>query len=202
LDDEGDRMSGNANKPERWKADIAHSVESYTDWILHRAPHTFDGNPVEARRVHQAQIQWHLGLIQSWLTERGYDRQGGTRFAGLPEVPAGTFASLIKASIQSGGGSHRDWVQADVVVRPKQSASDSLPIIVLAALFGSFGESFRRRKTEVNRISRFRLAYGEDVPIVLALWGHVDAGYLGCQAAEGVDWVWAHRLSDFTECGI
>ena len=195
-------MTVNATKPDRWKSDIARSVDSYNDWILHSTPHTFDGNPVEARRVQQAQVQWHLGLIQSWLTERGYDRQDGSRFAGLTEVPAGAFASRVKASIQSGGSSHRDWVHIDVVVKPKQSASDSLPTIVLTALFGSFAESFRHRKTEVNRISKFRLAYGEDVPIVLALWGHVDAGYLGCQAAEGIDWVWAHRLSDFAECGI
>lgn len=195
-------MTVNATKPDRWKSDIARSVDHYNDWIIHRAPHTFDGNPVDARRVHQAQAHWYLGLIQSWLTDRGYDHLDGSRFPRLPEVPAGTFASRVKASIQPSGGSHRDWVQAGVVVKPKRPALDSLPIIVLTALFGSFGESFRRRKTEVNRISRFRLAYGEDVPIVLALWGHVDAGYLGCQAAEGIDWVWAHRLSDFTECGL
>jgi hypothetical protein len=93
-------------------------------------------------------------------------------------------------------------VYTDVIVKPKQSASGSLPTIVLTALFGSFEESFRRRKTEVNRISKFQLAYGEGVPIVLALWGYVDAGYLGCQAAEGIDWVWAHRLNDLVECEI
>jgi hypothetical protein len=195
-------MPVNSNKPDRWKADIARSVDFYNDWILHRASHTFDGNPVKARRVHQAQVHWYLGLIQSWLAARGYDHLDGSRFPGSPEIPSGTFASRHKSYIRPSGGSHRDWVQADVVVKPKQLASDSLPIVVLTALFGSAGESFRRRKTEVNRISKFRLAYGEDDPIVLALWGHVDAGYLGCQAAEGINWIWAHRLSDFTECGI
>ncbi len=195
-------MTVNATKPDRWKSDIARSVEFYNDWILHRAPHTFDGNPVETRRVHQAQVHWYLGLIHSWLADHGYDHLDGSRFTSLPDVPAGTFATGVKASIQLSCGSHRDWMQAGVVVKPKQPASDSPPIIVLTALFASFGESFRRRKTDVNRISKFRLAYGEGVPIVLALWGYIDAGYLGCQAAEGIDWIWAHRLSDFTEYGL
>ncbi|HSN78267.1 MAG TPA: XamI family restriction endonuclease, partial [Anaerolineae bacterium] len=184
-------MPINANKPDRWKADIARSVDFYNDWILHRAPHTFDGNLVEARKVRQAQTQWHLGLIQSWLTERGYDRLDVDTSAKLPEFPPGTFASRFTASIQSSGGSHRDQAQADVVIKPQQSASDGLPTIVLTALFSSFGESFRRRKTEVNRISKLRSAHGNDISVVLALWGYVDAGYLGCQAAEGVDWIWA-----------
>ncbi len=195
-------MTVNATKPNRWKPDIAQSVDLYNDWILHCAPHTFDGNPVETRKVHQAQTQWYLGLIQSWLTERGYDRLEFDTSAKLPGLPPGTFASRLKASIQSSGDSRRNQSQVDVVVKPKQPASVSQPIIVLTALFGSFEESFHRRKTDVNRISKFRLAYGEDVPIVLALWGYVDAGYLGCQAAEGIDWVWAHRLNDLVECEI
>jgi len=152
--------------------------------------------------VRQAQIQWHRGLIQSWLIERGYDRLKFDPYAKLPEIPPGTFASRFKASIQSSGGSHRDRAQADVVIKPKQSASDGLPTFLLTALFGSFEESFRRRTTEVMRISKLRSAHGNDIPVVLALWGYVDAGYLGCQAAEGIDWIWAHRLNDFAECGI
>jgi hypothetical protein len=30
----------------------------------------------------------------------------------------------------------------------------------------------------------------------LFLCGYFDSGYLGYEAAEGIDWVWEHRISD------
>ena len=41
-------MSVNANKPERWKADIAQSVDHYNDWFLRFAPQTFRNSRGEA----------------------------------------------------------------------------------------------------------------------------------------------------------
>jgi len=35
--------------------------------------------------------------------------------------------------------------------------------------------------------------------------GHLryfDSGYLGYEAAEGIDWVWEHRLNDLQEFGL
>jgi hypothetical protein len=40
------------------------------------------------------------------------------------------------------------------------------------------------------------MTYGESVTYALLLGGAFDAGYLGTQAAEGIDWVWQHRLHD------
>ena len=36
----------------------------------------------------------------------------------------------------------------------------------------------------------------------LFLCGYFDSGYLGYEAAEGIDWVWEHRIEDFTEYGL
>jgi len=40
------------------------------------------------------------------------------------------------------------------------------------------------------------MTYGAEVPFVLMLGGYFGGDYLGTQAAEGIDWVWQHRLND------
>ena len=32
--------------------------------------------------------------------------------------------------------------------------------------------------------------------------GYFDSGYLGYEAAEGIDWVWEHRIDDFEDFGL
>ena len=34
------------------------------------------------------------------------------------------------------------------------------------------------------------------VQFVLFLCGYFDTGYLGYEAAEGIDWIWEHRIED------
>ena len=41
-------MPVNANRPDRWKADIAQSVDFYNDWFLRFAPLTFRESRSEA----------------------------------------------------------------------------------------------------------------------------------------------------------
>lgn len=31
--------------------------------------------------------------------------------------------------------------------------------------------------------------------------GGLDSGYLGYEAAEGINWIWEHRISDMNELG-
>ena len=35
-----------------------------------------------------------------------------------------------------------------------------------------------------------------------SLCGYFDSGYLGYEAAEGIDWVWEHRIGDLEEFGL
>jgi hypothetical protein len=48
LDGEDNHMPVNANRPDRWKADIAQSVDFYNDWFLRFAPLTFRESRAEA----------------------------------------------------------------------------------------------------------------------------------------------------------
>ena len=43
--------------------------------------------------------------------------------------------------------------------------------------------------------------FGKDVPFVLFLCGYFDSGYLGYEAAEGIDWIGEHRIDDLGHLG-
>jgi len=52
--------------------------------------------------------------------------------------------------------------------------------------------------TELTKISQImaRLLDKDIFPFILFLCGYFDSGYLGYEAAEGIDWVWEHRTND------
>ena len=37
---------------------------------------------------------------------------------------------------------------------------------------------------------------------VLFLRGYLDSGYLGYEAAEGIDWFWEHRIDGLAQVGV
>jgi hypothetical protein len=47
-----------------------------------------------------------------------------------------------------------------------------------------------------------RDTYGAKIRYVLFLGGYFDSGYLGYEAAEGIDWVWEHRIDELAEFGL
>ena len=57
-------------------------------------------------------------------------------------------------------------------------------------------------KEEAAKARQLRHRFGPSVQFVLFLGGYFDSGYLGYEAAEGIDWVWEHRIEDFTELGL
>lgn len=61
----------------------------------------------------------------------------------------------------------------------------------------------KRRKEEAQKINQLRKTYGAgEINFILFLGGYFDAGYLGYEAAEGIDWVWEHRVSDLSKAGL
>jgi hypothetical protein len=47
-----------------------------------------------------------------------------------------------------------------------------------------------------------REEYGADTQLILFLCGYFNSGYLGYEAAEGLDWVWEHRIDDLLLLGL
>lgn len=55
----------------------------------------------------------------------------------------------------------------------------------------------KRRKEEAQKFRQLKERYGDAVKFLLYLCGYFEPGYLGYEAAEGIDWVWEHRTGDF-----
>jgi len=85
---------------------------------------------------------------------------------------------------------------------PKARRQNKSPLLIEAKSAGDFANVNKRRKEEAAKMGQLRRTYGRDVRYILFLCGYFDSGYLGYEAAEGIDWVWEHRISDFGKLGL
>ena len=85
---------------------------------------------------------------------------------------------------------------------PLHSEASNLPLLIEAKSAGDFTNTNKRRKEEATKVAQLRGNYGNGIHFVLFLCGYFDSGYLGYEAAEGIDWVWEHRLDDLTGFGL
>ena len=90
---------------------------------------------------------------------------------------------------------HKVNIPVDVVIRPKDASRQ--PILIEAKSAGDFTNTNKRRKEETVKYSQIKATYGQEMPFLLFLCGYFDSGYLGYEAAEGIDWIWEHRMEDF-----
>lgn len=55
---------------------------------------------------------------------------------------------------------------------------------------------------EAKKISQLKATLGQDICYIVFLCGYFDSGYLGYEAADGIDWVWEHRIEDLEQLEI
>jgi type II restriction enzyme len=114
-------------------------------------------------------------------------------------MPSGTFSVRKNISV---GESYKINIPVDMIIQPKLRAYDDLPVLIEAKSAGDFTNVNKRRKEEATKIRQIRAAYGDEVRFLLFLCGYFDTGYLGYEAAEGIDWIWEHRIEDFDKLGL
>lgn len=152
--------------------------------------------------IRNAQEQRQLATIRRWLEERNYafvEAGGKLQF---DEMKAGTFAFRLNVPIQQADRAKPVNIPIDTVVLPSQSQPGDLPLLIEAKSAGDFTNTNKRRKEEATKVTQLRSTYGDEIRFVLFLCGYFDSGYLGYEAAEGIDWVWEHRLDDLAEFGL
>ena len=155
-----------------------------------------EANPI----VRNAQEKRQLRSITRWLQRRGYEKaRSGTRHE---EMRNGTYALRLNVRAEQEGSGRTVNIPVDVVVKPKDARPKEMPVLVEAKSAGDYTNVNKRRKEEAVKVGQLRDTYGEDVRFVLFLCGYFDSGYLGYEAAEGIDWVWEHRIDDFTGFGL
>ena len=155
-------------------------------------------NPI----IRNAQEKRQLDAIAAWLEDRGYANlpAGGQR--SYDNMEPGTFSFRMNVPAEQEGTERQVNIPVDAVIMPQAARPRDLPLLVEAKSAGDFANVNKRRKEEAAKMSQLRQSYGEDVRYILFLCGYFDSGYLGYEAAEGIDWVWEHRIGDLEEFGL
>jgi XamI restriction endonuclease len=144
-------------------------------------------NPI----VRNAQEKRQLAEIKAWLEARGYSQTivgDGTKFNAMQP---GTFSFRMNVPVKLEGGVKTVNIPVDAVIMPLTAASA-----------GDFTNTNKRRKEEAVKMAQLRNTYGAGIRFNLFLCGYFDSGYLGYEAAEGIDWVWEHRIDDLALFGL
>ncbi len=155
-----------------------------------------DANPL----IRNAQERRQLHAIQSYLAAKGYKKRLLAQASSVHDMPRGTFA--VHYNVVTGRGQNPVNVSVDVVVQPTRLRKDKLPLLIEAKSAGDFTNTNKRRKEEAKKFAQLKSTLGEDVPYILFLCGYFDAGYLGYEAQDGIDWVWEHRIDDLEHFGV
>lgn len=153
-------------------------------------------NPI----IRNAQEQRQLAGIETWLQAKNYKL--------LPPrikfdaMPPGTYAFRLNVPVKRDDIGTTVNIPIDAVVMPKNAKPGSLPILIEAKSAGDFTNVNKRRKEEATKMAQLRHTYGTSITFVLFLCGYFDSGYLGYEAAEGIDWIWEHRPDELADFGI
>ncbi|AGY56398.1 XamI family restriction endonuclease [Gloeobacter kilaueensis] len=153
-------------------------------------------NPI----IRNAQEARQLAAIKAWLEARGYTpAPNGIRFN---TMQPGTFSFRMNVPVTQSGRVQSINIPIDAVIMPRTAAPGSLPIFFEAKSAGDFTNTNKRRKEEAVKMAQLRTTHGLGVQFNLFLCGYFDSGYLGYEAAEGIDWVWEHRIDDLALFGL
>jgi hypothetical protein len=152
--------------------------------------------------IRNAQEARQLALIKQWLVGRGYKFIPPGQRVKFNTMPPATFAFRVNVPVKLTGGAKTINIPMDAVIMPKVASAGALPLFLEAKSAGDFTNTNKRRKEEAVKVSQLRANFGDDVRYVLFLCGYFDSGYLGYEAAEGIDWVWEHRIGDLTQFGV
>lgn len=149
--------------------------------------------------IRNAQERRQLAKIKEWLQRRGYSPAlAGSK---MKDMKPGSFAVHLNVPIKLTGGTEIA-IPVDIAIAPLRSKAGQLPLLIEAKSAGDFTNVNKRRKEEATKMSQLRATYGPSIRYALFLCGYFDTGYLGYEAAEGIDWIWEHRIDDFGKFGL
>lgn len=150
--------------------------------------------------VRNAQEQRQLKVIEDFLVRLEYKKKPLPAGGSLKDMEPGTFT--FRLGVLVGSTDYRVNIPIDAVIQRKRVRANRMPILIEAKSAGDFTNPNKRRKEEATKIAQLKKAHGTDIEYILFLCGYFDAGYLGYEAAEGLDWVWEHRTDDLLQVGL
>ena len=153
-------------------------------------------NPI----IRNAQECRQLAYIQKYLKGKGYHHKPHPPGVHIKKMEPGTFS--FRTNVVVGTSDHSVNIPIDCIIQPKKTRRGKLPILIEAKSAGDFTNTNKRRKEEATKVRQLRDTYGKNVQFLLFLCGYFDGGYLGYEAAEGIDWIWEHRIDDMVQLGL
>lgn len=153
-------------------------------------------NPI----IKNAQEKRQLSEIEKYLIGKGYKKKPHPPTASLTTMEPGTFT--FHYAVVTGNTTHKVNVSVDALIQPFKLRPNKIPILIEAKSAGDFTNTNKRRKEEAKKFSQLKATYENEICYILFLCGYFDAGYLGYEASDGIDWIWEHRISDLDQLGI
>ncbi|MBK7382372.1 MAG: XamI family restriction endonuclease [Flavobacteriales bacterium] len=147
--------------------------------------------------IRNAQERRQLDSLKKWLTKRKYRFIPVERVVGFGSMEPGTFTFRLNVPVGEGETSYN--IPVDCAIQPLWATTGDMPLLMEAKSAGDFTNTNKRRKEEAQKIRQLRERYGANVRFLLLLCGYFGPDYLGYEAAEGIDWVWEHRLNDLAQ---
>ena len=150
--------------------------------------------------IRNEQEKRQLKVISDFLVSEGYAFVDSKDVASFSQMKRGKFTYHLNVPVRMS----RIGVNMpiDVVIKRKGCSENILPLLVECKSAGDFTNTNKRRKEEAQKIEQLKSTYGNNIDFVLFLCGYFDSGYLGYEAAEGIDWIWEHRVTDFKKAGV
>ncbi|NEQ69280.1 MAG: XamI family restriction endonuclease [Symploca sp. SIO2D2] len=152
--------------------------------------------------IRNAQERRQLAALQQWLEQQGYTYLPSGTGISFDTMLPGTFAFRLNIPVSLQSGNKQINIPIDVAIMPLLSSPKDFPLLIEAKSAGDYTNTNKRRKEEAIKIAQLRSNYGERIRFILFLCGYFDSGYLGYEAAEGIDWVWEHRSDDLAQFGL
>lgn len=149
-------------------------------------------NPI----IRNAQEKRQLSSIKAWLEKRGYKQISDNQKITAKEMSLGTFAFRFNVQVKMENENGFVNIPVDCVIKSLKQNVNDMPLLIEAKSAGDFTNVNKRRKEEAQKMIQLRDTYGNDIQFILFLCGYFDSGYLGYEAAEGIDWVWEHAIDD------
>lgn len=151
--------------------------------------------------IRNAQEQRQLNALKHWLEDRDYVQLRAYK-GKFTEMQPGTFVFRLNLTVTQSRGTHSINIPIDAIIMPRSAPAGELPLLVEAKSAGDYTNTNKRRKEEAIKVAQLTSTYGSAIRFILFLCGYFDSGYLGYEAAEGIDWVWEHRMADLAEFGL
>lgn len=155
--------------------------------------------------VRNAQEKRQLAGIAAWLEAKGYKPITTGNGIKFNQMQPGTYAFRMNVPVKMIDDKGKEKlvnIPVDAVIMPLSAKPGDYPLLIEAKSAGDFTNVNKRRKEEAQKMTQLRNTYGDAIRFGLFLCGYFDSGYLGYEAAEGIDWVWEHRIDDLAKYGI